>query len=182
MNYLLSMSRLLQFDTSAFGQLNMKGRQYICIANITVLGLLYGLCAAFFSQTVLIEQGISPGTVNLVKIIIAGLPVAFLMHGAAALFVWVFLKAVGGKANFIMAYFDMGVAAIALWPLAPIAAALQIGITPSWLVGSGICLAIYGLAVNLKVLKGTFGLSHTKMAIATSVTIIYIGCFMYLWI
>ena len=182
MNYFLSMSRLLQFDLTSFNALNLKSRQYLCMVNVSILGLLYGLSASFFSHALLFEKGLDAGSVSTLKIILAGLPVAFLMHAGAALFVWVFLKAAGGKANFVMAYFDMGVAAIALWPIAPIVAAIQTGIQPPWLLILGFCLAIYGFAVNLNVIKKTFKLSRQRMALATSVTIIYIGCFLYLWV
>ncbi len=176
------MSRLLRFDPEPLTGFNLKSRQYSCMANVAVLGLIYGLSAAFFSHAVLIGKGLDAGGANTLKIIFAGLPAAFLMHAGAALFVWVFLKAIGGRANFIMAYFDMGVAAIALWPLAPVAAAIQTGIHSPWLLILGSCLSFYGFFVNLFILQKTFDLSHPKMFIATSVSVIYIGCFLYLWV
>ena len=183
MPYLSPICRLLMFDAGPMHTLTIRQRQYVCMVNVAVLGLLYGLSAAFFSHLFLLGQGgPAAGTVSLVKVAAAGLPAAFLMHGGAALFAWVFLKAAGGKADFITAYFDMGVAAISLWLLAPVAAALQVGITAPWLPISGSCLALYGAAVNVAVLKKTFYLSSARMAVAASVTAIYIGCFLYLWI
>lgn len=181
MTYFVCMSRLLRFDMELFNTFNAKKRQYTCMMNVAILGLLYGLSAASFSNVLLVRQGLQPQAVNLVKIVVAGLPTAFLMHAGAALFVWVFLKAIGGKASFLLAYFDMGVAAISVWPLAPVTAALQAGIRSDWLLIAGVCLALYGFAVNLRVLKKTFCLSQGRMVTATSVTVIYIGCFLYLW-
>ena len=182
MNYFLSMSRLLRFDVSSLNRIEVKGRQYFCMLNVAVLGILYGLSAALLSRAALMERSLDTGTVNLFKIIMAGIPVAFLMHAGAALFIWVFLKAVGGKANFLTAYFNLGLSSVALWPLAPVTAALQAGMKTPWLAGVGLGLGIYGCTIGLKVLKETFALSQAKMAIATSVTIVYIGCFLYLWI
>ncbi len=183
MPYLSAMCRLLMFDTGPMHTLTIRQRQYVCVMNVALLGLFYGVSAAFLTHLFLLGQGGSaPGTASLLKITVAGQPVAFLMHAGAALFVWVFLKAAGGKADFITAYFDMGVAAISLWPLAPVAAALQAGMTVPWLPVFGSFLALYGAAVNVAVLKNTFCLSSARMAVAASVTAIYIGCFLYLWI
>ncbi|MBC2704284.1 hypothetical protein [Desulfobacula sp.] len=182
MNYFNSMIRLLQFDTAPIKKLNIKQLQYCCIINVVILGFIYGFSAFFFSKIVLVEKGLDTSSFNALKIIIAGIPIAFLMHASASLFFWVFLKAIGGKANFMLSYFNMGAASISLWPLAPFIAALQTGSNMPLMIGLTICFSLYGFAVNVLLMKETFQLSHIKMFIATSVTIIYIGCFLYLWV
>ncbi|WP_299978447.1 hypothetical protein [Desulfobacula sp.] len=182
MNYFNPMIRLLQFDIAPIKKLDIKQLQYSCIINVAMLGLIYGFSAFFFSEIILVEKGFDASSFNALKIIVAGIPVVFLMHASAALFVWVFLKAIGGKANFILSYFNMGAASISLWPLAPFVAALQTGSQMPLMIGLAICFSLYGFAVNVLLIKETFQLSRVKMFIATSVTIIYIGCFLYLWV
>ncbi len=80
------------------------------------------------------------------------------------------------------AYFHIGAAAISLWSLAPFAAAFQAGITAPPLALAAIVLCFYALAVNVKVIQAAFRLSALRMALATSVTVIYISCFLYLWV
>lgn len=41
-----------------------------------------------------------PGSADIFKVLIAGIPVALFIHAGAALFIWVFLKAVGGEVRF----------------------------------------------------------------------------------
>ena len=182
MNYFATMSGILKFKPQALQSFSLKKKQIVCILNIAMLGILYGGSAAFFSQYLFIEKGVDQTAVNNLKIIVAGIPVAFLMHAAAALFMWVFLKAIGGKALFLSAYFDMGAASVSLWPLAPVAAALQSGIKSPALDFLGIGLSVYGFCVIISVLRKTFELSKTKMVVASSITTIYVGCFMYLWL
>ncbi|MBU1343290.1 MAG: hypothetical protein KKE44_17790 [Proteobacteria bacterium] len=182
MNYFTSMSQVLGFKPAAVKGLRLKQLQYFCIINVLVLGLVYGSSAAFFSKIVLIGKGYDASSFNALKIVVAGVPVAFLMHAGAALFVWVFLSAIGGKANFILSYFTMGVAAISLWPLALFVAALQTGSRMPFMMGLTVFFSLYAFAVTVRVIKDAFRLTQVKMAIATSVTMIYIGCFLYLWV
>lgn len=182
MNYFNSMTRLLQFDIAPIKKLDIKQLQYFCIINVVTLGLIYGFSAFFFSEIVLVEKGFDASSLNTLKIIVAGIPIAFLMHASASLFVWVFLKAIGGKAPFILSYFNMGAASISLWPLAPFIAVLQTGSQMPLMMGLAICFSLYGFAVNVLLIKETFQLSQVKMFIATSVSIIYIGSFLYLWV
>lgn len=182
MTYFNAMIQLLQFNITPMKQLDMKQLQYFCIINMIILGLIYGFSAFFFSKLVLVEKGFDASSFNALKIIIAGIPIAFLIHASAALFVWVFLKAIGGKADFILSYFNIGAASISLWALAPFIAALQISNRTPLMMGLTICFSLYGFAVNVVLIKATFQLSRVKMFIATSVSIIYIGSFLYLWV
>ena len=183
MNYLTSMGNILAFNINGLQKgLDIKRLQYYAILNVLVLGVIYGCSAAMFSRTILVENGFDAAAYNPLKIIVAGIPVAFFMHAGAALFIWVFLKAIGGKANFLTSYFYIGMAAISLWVVAPFAAALQIGaVSPLITIFTGI-FSLYAFAVNIKVVKAAFQLSTIKMAIATSVTLMYISCFLYLWV
>ncbi|MCG8683237.1 MAG: hypothetical protein MI892_00045 [Desulfobacterales bacterium] len=183
MNYLTTMGNLLSFTPFSWEtEKEIKQLQFYCIVNVLVLGLIYGCSAALFSKLVLVEKGFDAQAVNVAKIIIAGIPVAFFMHAGAALFIWVFLKAMGGKANFMISYFHIGAAAISLWPLAPFVAVLQIGMSSPLLILLTGLFCLYAFAVNVKVIKSAFGLSALRMTLATSVTIMYISCFLYLWV
>jgi hypothetical protein len=183
MNYLTSMGNILALNTSGLEKgMDIKRLQYYAILNVLILGIIYGCSAALFSQSILVEKGFEATAYNPLKIIVAGIPVAFFMHAGAALFIWVFLKAMGGKANFLMSYFNIGMAAISLWIVAPFAAALQIGaVSPVITLLAGI-FSLYAFAVNVRVIKAAFQLSNLKMTIATSVTLMYISCFLYLWV
>ncbi len=115
MNYLSTMGNLLSFTPTQWEtQKDIKQLQLYCIINVLILGLVYGCSAALFSKMVLVERGFDATAANAAKIIIAGIPVAFFMHAGAALFIWVFLKAMGGKADFMTSYFHIGAAAISV--------------------------------------------------------------------
>ncbi|MCP4024040.1 MAG: hypothetical protein GY729_19520 [Desulfobacteraceae bacterium] len=181
-DYLKAMSGILLFNIRVLHKIKQKRIQLYCIINVTILGLIYGIFAFSFSQTLLIEKGVDPSSFNAFKIIFAGIPVAFLMHGGASLFIWVFLKAIGGKNDFLGAYFHMGIAAIALWPAAPFAAAFQIGIFQPTILWLAIITVCYGIGVNFAVIKNAYQLTRLKMVIASTVSTAYIGCFLYLWL
>ena len=183
MNYLTSMGNILAFNTIGLQKgIDIKRLQYYAIINVLVLGVIYGCSAALFSRAILLENGFDATAYNPLKIIVAGIPVAFFMHAGAALFIWVFLKAMGGKANFLTSYFYIGMAAISLWVVAPFVAALQIGTTSVGITVLTGIFSLYALAVNIKVIKAAFQLSFIKMTIASSVTLMYISCFLYLWV
>ena len=183
MNYLNTMGNVLSFTPFQLtNEHQLKRLQYYCIINVLILGVVYGCSAAFFSGMVLAERGVADTGVNFIKIILAGIPTAFFMHAGASLFIWVFLKAMGGKSDFMTSYFHIGVASISLWPLAPFVAILQLGNHSGLLVlFSGIFCA-YAFAVNINIIKQAFRLSALRMALATSVTLVYITCFLYLWV
>jgi hypothetical protein len=174
MNYPAAMLRLLKLDPSGVRQLPVTYLPWICMCHVSVLGVIYGSTAAWLSRDLLAGQG-------LLKIILAGIPVAFLMHAGAALFIWVFLKALGGNAAFLTAYFTIGVAAISLWPLAPFLAMLQSAAGFFVAAGSVITVA-YALCVHTRILQDAFDISLAKMILAMTAAIIYIGCFLYLWV
>ncbi|MEX1298315.1 MAG: hypothetical protein AB1Z38_08635 [Desulfotignum sp.] len=174
MTYPVAMRLLIKLDPSGVRQLPLNLLPWICIGHVSLLGLIYGGTAAWLSRDLL--QGRS-----LLQLTLAGIPVAFLMHAGAALFLWVFLKALGGKASFLSAYFLMGVAAISLWIFAPFLAMIQVRPPSTILLGAFILTGVYGLAVTARTIQQAFALSNTRMTIALSAAVIYIGCFLYLW-
>ena len=182
MNYLSAMGRVLSFNPFPSKEdFQLKHLELYCIINVLILGLIYGVSAALFSKMSMLDREMITGPI-MAKIILAGIPAAFFMHAGLALFIWVFLKAMGGKSDFITAYFHIGVAAISLWPLAPFVAVLQIGCHSGLMVlFTGVCCC-YALAVNALVIKQAFLISTLRMVLATSITSIYIFCFLYLWL
>ena len=114
-------------------------------------------------------------------ILMVGASVAFLMHAGAALFIWVFCRGIGGNQFFSPVYMGMGAAAIAFWPVAPGLAAVQAGFMGPFLSVFTLAASLHAAAVVYITVREVTGLSHLKMSIASVVTIIYIGCFMYLW-
>lgn len=175
MNYPSAMIRLVKLDPSGLKTLSLNLLPWICICHVSVLGLIYGGTAAWLSRDLLQDRG-------LLQLTLAGIPVAFLMHAGAALFLWVFLKALGGKATFLTAYFTMGVAAISLWIFAPFLAIIQVRSPTPAIVTAFVLTGLYGLAVTAKTIQHAFDLSTTRTVIALSAAVIYIGCFLYLWI
>lgn len=174
MTYPAAMRRLVRLDPTGVRQLPLNLLPWICIGHVSVLGLIYGGTAAWLSRDLL--QG-----PNLLQLTLAGVPVAFLMHAGAALFLWVFLKALGGKATFLSAYFLMGVAAVSLWTFAPFLAMIQVDTSGPFILGAFVLTGVYGFAVTARTIQQAFDLSNTRMAIALCAAVIYIGCFLYLW-
>jgi hypothetical protein len=183
MNYLTAMGNVLTFEPFHLNASDrLKQLQAYSIINVLILGLIYGCSAALFSQSLLAGRGLPSDAFNPVKIIVAGIPVAFFIHAGAALFIWVFLKALGGKSDFVTSYFCMGAAAISLWPLAPFVAVLQLGSQSGLLLLFTGVFCLYGFAVNFLVIKQVFHLSLVRMTLATTVSLVYITCFLYLWV
>ncbi|MCF8089563.1 MAG: hypothetical protein K9K63_08635 [Desulfotignum sp.] len=175
MTYSAAMTRLAGLDPTGVRQLPLNLLPWICMFHVSVLGLIYGGTAAWLSRDMLLGQG-------LLKLTLAGIPAAFLMHAGAALFIWVFLKALGGNASFLTAYFTLGVAAISLWPVAPFLAMFQSQFSPGFaIIALCVIMGVYGLAVTARMIQNAFELSFVRMGIALSAALIYIGCFLYLW-
>ena len=185
MRYFDDMLRILRLDDGLWAELSRDPRvMRYAVANVLVLGLIYGVSALYFSQRLLVAKGFSPEATNLnaAMVVLVGASVAFLMHGALALFTWVFCRGIGGAAAFLPLYLSMGAAVLALWPAAPAVALLQSG-------GRGVPLVLYlaasvgyGLAAQYPAVRRASGLSHPRMVAAGIFTLFYIGCFLYLWL
>jgi hypothetical protein len=151
-----------------------------CVVNVSLLGLVYGSSALYLSGAV-VGNGGGPTQFNPPMILMAGMSVAFLMHGGAALFCWVFCRGIGGNPFFMPIYLNLGIAAMALLPLAPALAALQAGVRGGpLLVYTGVA-TLYAAGVLYTAMRQAAGLAHWKMALAAAAALIYIGCFLYLW-
>ena len=176
------MRRILFLDASVYTEISSAALRY-CVVNVTVVGLIYGISAVWFSERLIAQAG-GPATWNFnpLVVILAGASIAFLLHGGAALFFWVFCRGIGGRPAFLPLYLNMGVAAISYWPLAPVTAAYQSGGTGPAGHLYTIIAAAYALSVTFIAVKQSSGLSHVKALVAVAACIIYIGCFLYLWI
>lgn len=150
--------------------------------NLAVLGCVYGLCVLYWVRRVtLADQGGPAENYSGPAIILAGVFTAFVLHIGVSLFVWVFSRGIGGRTGFLPVYLNLAVAAIALWPAAPAAAAYQAGVS-GWILGAYTTAAwIYGLTVGYVAAQRASGLSHYRMVIMVVATAIYAGCFLYLW-
>lgn len=180
MTYWSDLQRILTLDDSVYEEL-FKRRRLLpyCWLHIMVLGLLYGATALFLTRRLDLAQG---GDVNAPFLLLIGVSVAFLMHGGAALFIWVFCRGIGGSTLFMPIYFNCGAAAVAAWPLAPVVAAIGAGVRDYALYGLGVIFAAYLFAVGFVAVRKASGLSFVRMSIAAAATVVYVGCFLYLWL
>ncbi|HSO18551.1 MAG TPA: hypothetical protein VLT88_03780 [Desulfosarcina sp.] len=183
MAYLQHMLRILKLDRAVYRELaaTQLPLRY-CLANVSVLGLIYGLSSVQFAGDLLARQTESAVVFNAWMILMVGVSIAFLMHGGLALFVWVFSRGIGGNPLFMPAYLYIGTAAIGLWPLAPAASALQAGVGGAAAIGAAAVAAVYGAAVLFVAVKAASRLSTLKMTLASAATVVYVGCFLYLWL
>ena len=183
MTYLQHMLRILKLDgtvyrTIAATQLPMR----YCMINVSVLGLLYGLASIQFAKLLLARQPEAAVAFNPLMILMVGVSIAFFMHGGLSLFVWVFCRGIGGNPQFMPTYLFIGMAAIALWPLAPSVSALQAGVSGGLVRILAALAVLYGAAVIFVAVKAASRLSLLKMTLAAVATVVYVGCFLYLWL
>ena len=185
MAYFHDMMRVLRLDAGLWAGLARHPRilRY-AVANVLILGLVYAGSALVFIQRLLASRGLpaAEAHVNPLMVMMVGASVAFLMHGGAALFTWVFCRGIGGATPFLPLYLSMGAAAVALWPAAPAVALLQTGARSAPLAVYLAAAIGYGLAAQYPAVRQAAGLSHTRMAAAGAFTLFYIGCFLYLWL
>ena len=180
-NYLTAMRQVLGWQGEIYPRIAAANRILrFCVVNVSLLGLVYGMSAFYLSGAVLAE-GSAQVQVNPIMILMAGMSVAFLMHGGAALFFWVFCRGIGGNPLFMPIYLNLGIAALALVPLAPALAALQAGLRGGGLLVYTFVFTVYAGGVLYVAMRKAAGLAHWKMALAAAAAVIYIGCFLYLW-
>ncbi|MFZ7127968.1 MAG: hypothetical protein ACOWWM_17560 [Desulfobacterales bacterium] len=182
MRYFSDMARLLMLDGRVYDELLARDHSIrYCVFNIVVLGLIYGVSSLYFARRVLANSGMENMYFSPVMVLLIGVSTAFLMHGGAALFVWVFCRGIGGCPMFMPPYLNLGVASIALWPVAPALAAFQAGAAGVPLTIYGLVTAAYAAAAGYVAIHKASGLTQLKMAIAAVATLVYIACFLYLW-
>ncbi len=184
MIYFSDLKRILSWDVQVYDDLAGRSRllQYSTL-HLVLLGLFYGVTAVAFSRSLLSLRGVDAGAdFNVLFLILMGIAVSFLMHGAAALFIWVFCRGIGGSSLFMPLYLSSGVAAAAAWPLAPVVAAIQAGHTSAAMTVLALVLAAYLFTVGFVAVRKATGLNKLRMSIAAVATFIYMGCFLYLWL
>ena len=183
MEYLRHMTRILKLDATVYGELAAGALPMrYCMINVTALGVIYGLASIQFAKQLLAAQPDAAAAFNPLMILMVGVSIAFFMHGGLGLFVWVFCRGIGGSPQFMPTYLNIGMAAIALWPLAPAVSAFQVGLSGVALSVYTVAAALYGAAVIFVAVKAASQLSPVKMTLAALATVVYIGCFLYLWL
>ncbi|MFZ3044437.1 MAG: hypothetical protein WA151_00865 [Desulfatirhabdiaceae bacterium] len=185
MNYLQHMIRILRFEEDVYREVIIQNKLSLWYAaiNVSVFGLIYGVSAIHFSKYLLDPQSADPLSFHIqMTLVLIGISVAFLIHGGMALFAWVFCRGFGGSTLFLPIYLALGMAWISLWPLAPVFAAIQVKLTGGLIYLYLSAASVFALTIVFNALKSASGLSFVRMLIVTTVVIIYIGCFMYLWV
>ncbi len=185
MNYLMHMKHILLPDSRTYQEIYDKNLSLrYCITNVFIFGLIYGVSVMHFSRDVLNSLSQHPDSVVYSKLMIlmAGISVAFLIHGAGTLFVWVFCRGMGGRNNFMILYLNLGVGAISLWPIAPAIAAYHADFSGLFFFAYLTISILYGAAVLFISIKAASNLSRIKTVIVSVVTVMYTTCFLYLWV
>lgn len=185
MEYLHYMIRILRFDEAVYREVITRDKLSLLYTaiNVGIFGLCYGLSATYFARFLLAAQGEEVLPTHLrVTLILMGVSVAFLIHGGMALFAWVFCRGFGGSTLFLPIYLALGMAWIALWPLAPALAALQAQWTGGMFYSFLALALLLALTVIFRALKSASGLSFGRMLLVMAVILLYISCFMYLWV
>ena len=183
MSYLSHMSRLIALDASVYHELMKKNLSLrYCVLNVFVTGLIYGISSAWITKSMNFAATSGDAVVfNPLAVILVGVSLAFLIHGGTALFIWVFCKGIGGCAQFMLPYLNLGIASVVLWPLLPVVALFQVGLR-YWVLDIYLVIfSIFSMIAFYVAVKCVSGLSTTKMVIAFAGTIVYIACFLYLW-
>ncbi len=180
MNYFDAMKSVLQFDEAVYTDImtSGKGVRY-CMINVLGFGLIHAVFSLYVSG-LLWSPGF--GFAGILLFMMAGIGVAFLMHAGAALFLWVFTRGAGGGVEFLPVYFNMGIAFIGLWPLAPVLSSIQAGYIGHGLFALLSLTSIYGLLVIFFGVKSASRLSMYRMAAAMTVCIVVVGSMLYLWL
>lgn len=185
MNYPSAMQAVLRLDESVYPAIMAENRTvWYSVANIAVFGILHALFSLYFSST-LMDGGPSAEPMSMTAratIVLVGVAVAFFMHAGAAMFLWVFSRGIGGNTSFFPVYFNLGISFIGLWPLAPVLAAVQSGINGTAVLLLLFLASVYALVVILFGTKSASGLSMARISTAMAVTIIFVTCFLYLWL
>ncbi|KJS29282.1 MAG: hypothetical protein VR64_20810 [Desulfatitalea sp. BRH_c12] len=184
MTYISDLKRIMQLDDQVYEDLAQRNRLlHYSTLHVILLGLLYGVTAVLLSRRLLSFQGAdSAGDFNALFLIMMGVAVAFLVHGGAALFTWVFCRGIGGSPLFMPLYLSSGVAAAAAWPLAPLVVLMQSGAHNYLIYAIGLALSVFLFAVEFVAVRKATGLNKLRMTIAAVATFIYMGCFLYLWL
>lgn len=184
MNYIQHMTRVLKFEEDVYREIitSNKLSLWYTSLNVSILGIIYGLSSIHFSRYILSPETTEDISFQIkLMLVLIGVSLSFLIHGALSLFVWVFSRGFGGSTFFLPVYLALGIAYIALWPLAPALAAFQVEIGGVLIHIYSLAVILYGITVMFHAIKSASGLPFNRMLVVIVVVIIYIGCFMYLW-
>lgn len=178
MNYLNDMLAALRLEPGVWPRIGPSRKAlHYTVANVLGLGLIYGFSVLTFGRRML-----DPGaTYNPVLIMMVGVSVAFLVHGGAALYIWMFCRGIGGATAFFPFYLHVGVAAIGFWFAAPAVALAQTGARGVPLQVYLVVSLCYALAVLYPAVRQAASLSNRRMAVAAVLTLVFVGCLLYLW-
>lgn len=185
MNYFKHMLRVCRYDESVYKEVitNDKLSLWYTSINLSVLGIFYSVFSIYFSSYILENTHKSDLTLSSkLMVLMMGISLTFLLHGSLSLFVWAFTRGFGGSTLFMPIYLAAGMASVVLWPLAPALSAFKTGLAGSLTYIYMLFYTLYALGVFFHAVKSASGLPFTRMLIVTAVIIIYIGCFMYLWV
>ncbi len=178
MTYFNDMIAVLRLDAGIWSRIARSSKAlHYTVANVLILGIVYGLSVLVFGRR-LLEPGAS---FNPVLIMMVGVSVAFLIHGGATLYIWMFCRGIGGTTTFLPFYLNAGVAAIGFWLAAPALALAQTGARGGALSLYLFASVLYALAVLYPAVRQASALSNTRMAIAAVLTVVFVCCFMYMW-
>lgn len=180
MTYFTAIKAIVQLEEAVYPELAISGKiARYAVINVMALGAIHALFSLYFSNMLL-----SPGVAFAGKVlfIAAGIGVAFLVHAGAALFLWVFTRGAGGRVEFLPMYMNIGLALVALWPVAPFLSAVQSGIG-----GTGVYILLgassfFGLMVLFTAAKSASQLSARRLAAAMAVCIVVIASMLYMWL
>jgi hypothetical protein len=185
MNYTSAMKDVLRLEENIYAAIMGGGKTVrYCMINVFVFGFIHASFSLYFSSLVInAGQTAEPFTLaERAAFTMIGIAVAFFMHAGGSMFLWVFSRGIGGNTAFLPVYFNLGISFIGLWPLAPVLAAVQAGIRGPAALLLLVITSLYALFVIMFGTKSASGLSMAKMSTAMTITIVFVTCFLYLWL
>ncbi|MCG8403108.1 MAG: hypothetical protein MJA84_16175 [Firmicutes bacterium] len=184
MAYFSYLSRLYRFDFSVFTPGELPARPFLsAFCNVLVAGLLYGVSSLLLNleQLAVFTDAFSRNVASFL-IILSGVLVALVVHAGGTLFIWTFCRGVGGSTGLLNYYVGTGFAVPLLWPALPFLAAFGAGYTDLLVLAVLAVGAAAFLAALVASLREVSGLRTARLAAALSLTAVFVGCFLYLWL
>lgn len=118
--YMQHILRILTLDETVYRQIVTRDKVslWYTALNVAVFGLIYGLSALYFSRFLPLENGqeLALGLQLKITVLLMGVSVAFLIHGGAALFAWVFCRGFGGSPYFYPSTWSWGLPGLSSGP------------------------------------------------------------------
>lgn len=184
MAYFNYLGKLYRFDFSVFTPRELPAHPFLrTIINVMMAGFLYGGFSLLFNMqqlAIFVDSFSRNLTAGL--IILTGIMVALILHAGATLFIWTFCRGVGGNTGLLEYYVVTGFAIPLLWAGMPFLAAQNAGVNSFLVVIPLAVTAAAFLAALVASLKEVSGLPVSRLAAAFSLTVVFVGCFLYLWL